>query len=59
MSTMEKQFLALAVGGIVALIIGLAVAVYHPRQGFCCGQGCMNFQRASLLQRGPQEPPAN
>jgi len=38
---MEKQFLALAVGGIVALIIGLAVAIYQPTG---CGQGCMNFQ---------------
>ena len=51
-SAMERQFLALAVGGIVALMIGFAVAVYHPRRGVLLQPGLQNFQRGSLLQGG-------
>ena len=61
-SAMERQFLALAVGGIVALIIGLAVAVYHPRQeGILLRPGLHEFSTGQHAPERPavaQEPPA-
>ena len=45
---MERQFLALAVGGIVVLMIGFAVAVYHRDERVLL-QPVHNFQWGSQL----------